>query len=205
VKKLLGVALAVLALGVLPAWSQDGAQTEEHNHAAKIGDANLSDYFWRESDEAFHAGDYPRAIELHRAIVAYDPGDVESYSVAAWLLWSLGKKDEALAHLQRGLSANPNNWLMWDAAGQQYDLQKRASPELAANAKNAFARAVQLLPRSADPNDAQMLRRRLAHAAEKANDLNLSLSTWHDLARDFPDDAVNKNNLARVETLNTEK
>jgi tetratricopeptide (TPR) repeat protein len=190
----------VFVLGVLPAWSQDEAPVEEeHNHTASMGDANLTDYFWRKSDEAFHAGDYPRAIELHRAIVAYDPGDVESYSVAAWLMWSLGQKEEALVHIQRGLRANPYNWLMWDAAGQHYDLQKREMPELASGAKEAYARAVQLLPRSADQNDAQMLRRRLAHAAEKANDLNLSLSTWRDLVRDFPDDAVNKNNLARVE------
>jgi tetratricopeptide (TPR) repeat protein len=198
--------LGVVVLGVLPASAQDDAMNEEqHSHAAPVGDANLADYFWRQSDEAFHAGDYPRAIELHRAIVAYDPGDVESYSVAAWLLWSLGKKEEARAHIQRGLNANPYNWLMWDAAGQHYDLQKRTAPELAPQAVAAYARAVQLLPRSADQNDAQMLRRRLAHAAEKANDLNLSLSTWRDLVRDFPDDAVNKNNLARVAKLNAEK
>jgi tetratricopeptide (TPR) repeat protein len=206
----LALALGLVAVGVLPAAAQESeAMHAPHSHAAptsgKMGDANLADYFWRQSDEAFHAGDYPRAIELHRAIVAYDPGDVESYSVAAWLLWSLGKKAEALAHIERGLNANPNNWLMWDAAGQHYDLQKRESPELAPAAKNAYVRAVQLLPRSADKNEAQMLRRRLAHAAEKASDIRLSLQTWRDLSRDFPDDAVNKNNLARVEKLKAEK
>jgi hypothetical protein len=44
-----------------------------------------------------------------------------------------------------------------------------------------------------------MLRRRLAHAAEKAGDMTLSLETWRGLARDFPNDPVIKNNLARVE------
>ncbi len=46
-----------------------------------------------------------------------------------------------------------------------------------------------------------MLRRRLAHAAERVGDLTLSVQTWRDLVRDFPNDVVNKNNLARVEGL----
>lgn len=202
----MALALGVFVLGVLPARAQDEApQQDEHNHASKIGDRNLADYLWRESDAAFHAGNYERAIELHRAIVAYDPGDVESYDVAAWLLWSLGKKEAARAHIQRGLNANPYNWLMWSAAGEHYDLQKREAPELSAKAQTAYMRAVQLLPQSTDPNDAQMLRRRLAHAAEKAGDLNLSLSTWRDLTREFPDDVVNQNNMARVERMKSEK
>ncbi len=207
-KKLLFAALSlgVFVLGVLPVSAQDNAQMpDEHNHSASKGDANLADYFWRESDEAFHAGNYERAIELHKSLVKFDPGDVESYSVAAWLLWSIGEKEEALTHIQRGLNANSTNSLMWSVAGEHYDLQKRESPELASKAKTAYARAVQFLSRSADPSDTQMLRRRLAHAAEKANDLNLSFSTWRELAREFPDDVVNQNNLSRVENLNAKK
>ncbi|HEX8833811.1 MAG TPA: tetratricopeptide repeat protein, partial [Abditibacteriaceae bacterium] len=86
-----------------------------HDHSNNVREPEPSgrnetntSYFWRKSDEAFHAGDYPRAIGLHKAIVALDPADVESYGVAAWLMWSMGSGDEAVAHIKRGLAANPN-------------------------------------------------------------------------------------------------
>lgn len=165
-----------------------------HSHAAKPGQEESNvDYFWRKSDEAFHNGDYARAVGLHRAIQALDPTDVESFSVASWLLWSMGKSDEALAMLQTGVTANPDDWDMWDEAGRQYDLMKRV-PE----ALTAYQRAVQLVPKE---QDSQMLRRRLAHAAERAGNLPLSRETWQGLVRDYPNEPVNKNNLARVEKL----
>lgn len=165
-----------------------------HAHEAKPGQEESNvDYFWRKSDEAFHQGDYDRAVRLHRAIEALDPTDVESYSVASWLSWSMGKSDDAMALLQNGLKANPDNWDMWDEAGRQYDLMKRV-PE----ALTAYQHAVQLVPKD---QDSQMVRRRLAHAAERAGNLQLSRETWQGLVKDYPTDAVNKNNLARVEKL----
>lgn len=186
----------------------DGADHSGHDHsrpAKNPADETQVDQFWRLSDEAFHDGDYPRAISFHKAIVLLDPHDTESYGNAAWLMWSLGQKDQALAHIARGLKANPTDSEMWDVAGQQYDLQKKETPALAVKAKDAFADAVKFLTADADKNDAQMLRRRLAHAAEKAGDLPLSISTWRQLVADFHKDAVNKNNLARVENLRNAK
>ncbi len=209
-KKNLGLALAATCV-TAPLWLVAPAQAQEghhpgdgHDHSKRATpkeNETTLDYFWRKSDEAFHAGDYERAVGLHKAIVALDPTDTESFSVAAWLLWSLEKKDEALAHIERGLKANPTSWEMWDAAGQHYDLQKRATPALSAQAKDAFVNAVKFMPKDADKGEAQMLRRRLAHAAEKAGDTDLSLATWRDLVRDYPDDVVNKNNQERVEKL----
>ncbi len=157
------------------------------------GDETNSDFFMRKSDDAFHAGDYERAVLLHRARVAIDPEAVDSFGVGAWLLWSMGKTDEAVEFLERGIKTNPNNWEMWNEAGQQYDLQKRL-----VRAAETYKRAVELLP-PGEPS--QMLRRRLAHAAENAGDLPTSLQTWRALVKDYPDQAVNKNNLNRVEKL----
>jgi tetratricopeptide (TPR) repeat protein len=193
--------LCVLGLGVLPVAAQE-TPPHDHDHAAGVPHSHnrqpkspqeetTVDYLWRKSDIAFHDGDYPRAIACHKAIVVLAPDDVESYSVAAWLMWSLGNGDEALAHIQRGLNANPNSWEMWEAAGNQYDLQKQHN-----EAKAAYQRAVALIPKE---ENSLMLRRRLAHAAERAGDIDLSVQTWRGLVRDFPNDVVNKNNLARVE------
>ncbi len=150
------------------------------------------DFLWEQSDEAFHKGDYPTAVKIHRAIVTLDSSDTESFGVGAWLLWSMNQKTEARAFVQQGLSANPKNAEMWSVAGQHYDLE-RAFPD----AKSAYLQAVELSAGKAD----EMLRRRLAHAAQHAGDLDLSFQTWTDLARDFPSSVVIKNNLARVQGL----
>lgn len=197
-KRFLMLALGASLALPLAAHAQNApAQLNDHahDHAAEAkprADETTSDYLWRKSDEAFHDGDYPRAVELHKAIVAYDPTDIESYSVASWLLWSMGKGDEAVAFIQRGLKANPNDSDMWDAAGQHYDLQKRFS-----DSRSAYAKAVELAGANAD----QMMRRRLAHANEKAGDLPGSIMAWRALVHDYPAEAVNKNNLTRVEGL----
>ena len=154
------------------------------------------DYLWDQSDEAFHNGDYPTAIKLHRAIVTLDPTDLESFGVGAWLLWSLGQKEDARAFIRQGLAANPKNAEMWSVAGEQYDLEHSFS-----DAKNAYVKSVELSGAKAD----EMMRRRLAHAAEHAGDLPLSVRTWTDLARDFPNSPVNKNNLARVKGLSEKR
>jgi hypothetical protein len=155
-----------------------------------------------QSDEAFHKGDYPTAVKLHRQIVKIAPDEIESYSVGAWLLWSLSQdrdisasqaasfKADERAFLAQGLKANPKNPEMWDAAGQQYALDKSF-----ADAKVAFAKAVQLSGNKAP----ELLRRRMAHAAEGAGDWDLATRTWMNLVRDYPTEAVNKNNLARVQ------
>src|SRR5690606_5520562 len=89
-KKPFYMALALTGLLAVGAQAQPPAHHEGdgHDHSRetkKPSEETTLDYFWRKSDEAFHAGDYPRAIDLHKAIVALDPGDIESYSVAAWL------------------------------------------------------------------------------------------------------------------------
>ena len=197
---IVGAALFLSANGLANAQASHAKKSaEEHAvHSQKVDEKSESnvDYFWRKSDEAFHAGDYPRAIQLHRAIVALDPQDTESFGVGAWLLWSLGQKDDATAFIAQGLKANPESSEMWDQAAQHYDLQKLAPESL-----HAYRQAVAHFPKDAPLAETQMLRRRLAHSAERAGDLQLSVQTWRDLVRDFPDDAVNKNNLARVEAL----
>lgn len=166
------------------------------------------DALWEQSDAAFHKGDYPAAIALHRQIVKLAPDDVESYSVGAWLLWSMGQdqdisssasknfKADARAFIAQGLRANPKNPEMWDTAGEHYNLDRSFG-----DAKFAFAKAVQLSGSKAP----EMLRRRLAHAAEGAGDWNLATQTWTDLVRDFPNEPVNKNNLTRVQAAQKDK
>src|SRR5690606_4150513 len=124
-----------------------GFADEKHDETNKKQESELTyvEWLWQQSDKAFHAGDYERAVRLHRNIVYFDPTDVESYSVAAWLLWSMEKADESNEHITKGLKANPKNWEMWDVAGQHYDLQK-----LHQLSQPAYEKSVELIPKEAD-------------------------------------------------------
>jgi tetratricopeptide (TPR) repeat protein len=173
--------------------SKSGKATPKKKTPAQLREEKL-DALWKQSDKAFHAGNYPRAVNFHRQIVAIDPTDVESYSNAAWLLWSMGKGNDALAFLQKGIKANPKKAEMWEALGNHYGSFLKRPHE----AQVAYTRAVQYSPRGAN---IQLLRRRLAHAAEGAGDLQTSIATWRALVRDYPNIPVNRNNLARVEKL----
>ncbi len=180
-----------------PAMEQHGPNDgHDHGGGPKINEGSTTDYLWRRSDAAFHAGDYPRAVELHRAIVTIDPTDVESFGVGAWLMWSMDKKADADAFISLGLKENPDSSEMWSTAGAQYGLEKRFAEE-----SNAYGKAVALAGKDAD----QMLRRRYAHASEHAGELSQSATVWRALVADFPNEAVNKNNLARVEQMLDEK
>jgi predicted Zn-dependent protease len=183
------VALATAVPGLSPVSAQEAAPPAHHDGAATPDNETTVDYFWRKSDVAFHAGDYPRCIGLHKAIAVLAPDDVDNYGVGAWLMWSIGNGKEADDFLARGLQANPKDPDMWDTAGQQYDLQKKY-----ADAVNAFARAVELSGKDAP----ELLRRRYAHAAEHAGDLPGSIAIWTQLVKDYPGNDVDKNNLNRV-------
>ena len=187
--------LSILLIGVLACAMQvtsfsQSKSTKHDNNASQNEKQAEIDLFWKCSDKAFHDGDYPLAISYHKAIVILDPHDVESYSDAAWLMWSLGNGDEAQQHINRGIAANPKDWNMWDAAGQQDDLQKYFS-----KAQFAFGQAVKFIPAK---EDSQMLRRRWAHAAENAADKKAAIRIWQQLVKDYPNDVVNQNNLNRV-------
>ncbi|RYX81867.1 hypothetical protein EON83_22190 [bacterium] len=177
-----------------------GMDDHDHDHGATGTDPNKPidpvgdslDFLWKQSDVAFHEGDYPTAVKIHRAIVTLDPTDTESFGVGAWLLWSMEKKSEARDFIDQGLASNPNDAEMWNVAAQQYDLEKSF-----ADAKTAYLKSVELSKGKAP----ELLRRRLAHSAEHAGDLALSEQTWTDLVREFPASDVDKNNLARVKNL----
>jgi cytochrome c-type biogenesis protein CcmH/NrfG len=96
--------------------------------------------------------------------------------------------------LQKGVKANPKSADMWEAVGNHYGSFLKRHRE----AQQAYTRALQYSPAGANT---QMLRRRLAHSAEGAGDLQTALATWRGLVRDFPNVPVNRNNLARVEKL----
>ena len=88
-------------------------------------DETNSDFFLRKSDEAFHAGDYERAVLLNRARVAIDPEAVDSFGVGAWLLWSMGEVSAADWLLEYGLKRSPKQGIFYNNIGQHLFRTKR--------------------------------------------------------------------------------
>ncbi|MCM8766723.1 MAG: hypothetical protein NC901_01500 [Candidatus Omnitrophica bacterium] len=95
-------------------------------------------YIWIKVDQAFHCGNYDRAIEYLSFISYIKPKDPESYILKAWLQWSQAKYlieknlpydeklKQAIETYRKGEKNNPTNWkiyfeegIMWEAFGDK--------------------------------------------------------------------------------------
>ncbi|MCM8805068.1 MAG: hypothetical protein NC833_07440 [Candidatus Omnitrophica bacterium] len=98
----------------------------------------ITPYLWIKVDQAFHCGDYDRAIEYLSFISFIQPKDPESYILKAWLQWSEAKflysqklpykekLNQAVKTYREGQKNNPTNWqiyfeegMMWEAFGEK--------------------------------------------------------------------------------------
>lgn len=127
---------------------------------------------WTRADEYFHAGAYDKAVRLQERIMVLDPGDVEAYTVAAWLTWSLGDEPGARQYLDRAVAANPNAWeAHWELGFHLFDRLGAATEAL-----GPLSRAV-ALPGCSDP-----AYRTLAHAYLAAERPSLAVALWTRIA-----------------------
>ncbi|NUQ01999.1 MAG: hypothetical protein HUU35_19300, partial [Armatimonadetes bacterium] len=123
---------------------------------------------WAKADEYFHDGRYADAIRLQARIRELDPTDVEAYTVAAWLTWSLGDEPGARRLLQQAVERNPGNWEPYWELG--YHLLDRVGDAVA---------AVPLLEEACQrPPFPDRIRRTLAHAYIYAEQPARAVELW---------------------------
>ncbi|MCS7180110.1 MAG: hypothetical protein NZ891_01995, partial [bacterium] len=79
-------------------------------------------FLWIKADEAFHNGNYDKAIEYLSFICFFCPKNEEGYILKAWLRWSQAKNfynnglpykeklNQAVETYKKGQKNNPNNW-----------------------------------------------------------------------------------------------
>jgi tetratricopeptide (TPR) repeat protein len=147
------------------------------------------DALWVESDRFWHDGDYYRVVALNRVIVEADPGFVDAYQNAAYLLWSLGDAPGADAFLRLGVARNPARYELYTEMGQHLFRTRRfrdALPYLKKGAayKNAPAPAWATL----------------AHCYERVGRLDEAIATWRQVVKRFPTFPSGPSNLRRAET-----
>jgi len=140
-----------------------------------------SDYWW-------HQGEYDRVCYLLEAALFFSPQRVDLYGDIAWLQWSLGRDDQAIAVLKRGLAANPGDWGAEFNLGFHYLNTRRyqeALPYLEAAAQHTPTWPVPI--------------HTYAHALEALGRTQEALEAWDMALRRFPNDLPAQRNRERLQ------
>jgi len=145
------------------------------------------------SDRHWHKGEYAHLVNVNRMVVAARPSFIEPYLDAGWLLWSMGRDQEAEALYDQGIAANPNSYALYNEKGFYLLTRKK-------DTKGGLA----LLEQATTKKDcAKIVLQTLAHAYEKDGQLAKALATWTRAADDpqNPGRAAARINRDRVRRL----
>jgi tetratricopeptide (TPR) repeat protein len=145
------------------------------------------------TDMHWHKGEYNHIIHVDKMIIAADPGNVDAYSNAAWLLWSMDRDDEAVAMYEMGIKNNVASAYMYDELGFYYVLRKRD-----------HRRALPYYEKAAAMKDCKPFTlHMLANCYEKVGQLEKALATWKRAASiaDNPALPKAKDELERLKRL----
>jgi tetratricopeptide (TPR) repeat protein len=143
----------------------------------------------REGDWWYHRGKYDQTIRCQEAALLLCPKNADLYATNAYLLWSMGRNDDADNTLFRGVAADPKSWETHYELGQHYMMTKRyamAEPELKLAVKY---------------HGPILVCRLYAHDLEKVNKLKEALKEWEEIVREYPKDGAAIKNRDRVRKL----
>jgi tetratricopeptide (TPR) repeat protein len=132
----------------------------------------------RQSDVAWHRGDYPECVRINEDIIKLDPTWVDMYSTTAWLQWSMGQDIRALRTLHQGIAANPKSWeARFDMGLHRFNIKE-------------YAKAEKYLCQAVALGGDKEARKMYAYALAKDGKAAEALPVWRALHRDFPTDGV---------------
>ena len=134
------------------------------------------DKMWRQTDNYWHNGDYPRIVALDRIITEADPQFLEAYSTGGWLMDSLGRTQDAQAYYTLGTKNNPHAAYAFWTLGFFYFNTAHDYPAAA----RAFRKDTEQV--DADLNDWKML----GHSEEKAGQWDAAVATWRQIKARWP-------------------
>jgi len=142
----------------------------------------LTDVYW-------HEGDYDSCVRCNETIVFLDPGYVEVYDNSRWLLWSMGRDNEAIEVDERAIAHNPDSWEAYFNLGFHYFNTQR------------YAQAKPLLKRAVELGAPALKQHSYCHVLERLGDPKAALAEWERLRKQFPDDAVVVPNIERLKAV----
>jgi len=147
----------------------------------------LTDLLWMHTEEHWHVGEWHECIRLCRQIVELDPHFVEAYTGAAWMLWNLGKDEEAIAVYRAGIAANPKAYELYHEFGMYYSYKKN------------WEQAVEQFRKSVECGAPMYFQHMLPNTLERAGRKREALEEWRALLKRFPQDPIAKRHIAALE------
>jgi tetratricopeptide (TPR) repeat protein len=163
----------------------------EETPAAAAGDGlweQVADTLNSGTDYWWHHGDYDQCCVVLDQALFFSPHRVDNYDDVAWLQWSLGRDAVAIRELHRGLALNPDSWEAHFNLGFHYWNTKR------------YALALPYLQYAGAHSDCWFEPQHVyAHDLEALGRHGEAVLAWKEAVRRFPQDAIGRQNLARVE------
>jgi len=163
--------------------------TPAKSAAKKLSLDDPGDALAEEADWWWHEGNLEQAARCLETMLFLDPTDVQTCELAAWLEWSLGRDDQAVNTLKRGIAEAPDNPEAYFQLGFHYFNTKR------------YILAREPLRKALDLGGDDIMRRQYAHCLEKLGQYSEALDQWTILLQKAPDDSVVKMNYGRVKRL----
>jgi tetratricopeptide (TPR) repeat protein len=154
-------------------------------------------------DESWHRGDYEKCVRLFRMQMRLDPKWVESYDGAAWLLWSMGKFDEAEAIYKEGIANNPGNYRLYFELAHMYYRTARSSlyEKSEEESRRLYEQAVEQLRlaiQRQSPSHVNYLLARIFHTLGRYAEERAVLEK---MLQKYPEDSFAKRDLKRLEEM----
>lgn len=165
--------------------------SQEQSAKQIVGIANLvTDKLWVQTDVYWHEGDYNRIVDLCRIVAEADPSFNDTYSNAAWLLWSMGDTGGADLFLQHGIArSSKKGEVLFDFGWHLYNTKRYAQAEPYLSRSITYADT---------PYPAYAA---LGHTYRQLGKLDKSIQTWEKAVKKFPDMGAAKTNLDRVKQM----
>jgi tetratricopeptide (TPR) repeat protein len=149
---------------------------------------DVVDRLWDRADWYWHEGRYEERVAIDRLIIRMEPGFIEPYGTAGWLLESLGRDPEALALYRQAVAAVPGRWETHQDLAMFY-YEHKAYPDAASEFQQATLR----------PGAPSYVWKMMGHAYEHAGKLEQAVAAWEGAARVAPNDPAIAVNLQRVQ------
>ena len=134
----------------------------------------------------FHTGEWNKTVAALERVIALNPSDINAYANAAWLLWSSGNTDAAIALYQRMVEKNPYSSEAYYVYGSYHYFRQQ------------WKEALPLLEQAVKLGVAAPKNHLYGHCLEKLERKPDALTFWRQLLAADPKDEVAKKQIDKL-------